>query len=226
MLTSYQIDYAHLQRRLDQLENSKQKRQFIFEHLLSIWQKQYEELAARPVSLICIPYNGFHYYYDDYGYLVVHKIVQPNEKIEDRVIGVIGCSNPTPRSPRTASWLKGLIGPTEMRWGPHFDKGHFVAHTLGGGTQLNIFPQRRDLNRGRSEAGKRYRQMERYCYLHPGTLLFHRPIYFEEGFQPSLLEFGFVSEDAKLKVECFDNSEILLAGKRFENKIPMRGISR
>jgi hypothetical protein len=44
---------------------------------------------------------------------------------------------------KASSWLKGLIGNTELRWGPQFDKGHFIAHSMGGGEQLNIFPQLR-----------------------------------------------------------------------------------
>ena len=43
------------------------------------------------------------------------------------------------------------------------DKGHFIAHAIGGGLDMNIFSQARDLNRGISEQGKVYRLMERYC---------------------------------------------------------------
>ena len=44
----------------------------------------------------------------------------------------------------------------------HADKGHFLGHASGGTLDINLFPQRRDLNRGWSDQGKRYRAMERY----------------------------------------------------------------
>ena len=39
------------------------------------------------------------------------------------------------------------------------DKGHYLGHASGGTLDINLFPQRRDLNRGWSEQGKRYRAM-------------------------------------------------------------------
>ena len=40
------------------------------------------------------------------------------------------------------------------------------------GLEANVFVQRRDLNRGRSAAGKRFREMEQYCVLNRGTFCF------------------------------------------------------
>ena len=47
--------------------------------------------------------------------------------------------------------LKDWIGATGKVFGNKWDKGHYIAHTIGGavdGLEANIFVQRRDLNRG------------------------------------------------------------------------------
>jgi hypothetical protein len=41
------------------------------------------------------------------------------------------------------------------------DRGHFLGHASGGELDINLFPQRRELNRGWSEEGKEFRGMER-----------------------------------------------------------------
>lgn len=71
--------------------------------------------------------------------------------------------------------------------------------------ELNVFVQRRDLNRGWSDAGKRYRRMEDYCVRNPGTFCFSRPIYTDGSAKPAMLEFGALKTDGELWVELFDN---------------------
>jgi hypothetical protein len=44
------------------------------------------------------------------------------------------------------------------------------------GLDVNLFPQRREVNRGWSDEGKLFRKMERYAAEHPGTFCFARPI--------------------------------------------------
>jgi hypothetical protein len=81
------------------------------------------------------------------------------EEIEDQVDVCRGSSTPEDRgsAKKTSSWQKGLIGQMELRFGPQYDKGHFMARRNGGGSQLNIFPQRRDVNRPWSKEGKLFR---------------------------------------------------------------------
>jgi len=147
-------------------------------------------MTARQVQLDCIEYNGYRYNYDNYNNFEIHGVVPYSETHEDRIMGVIGKSGTALSTAKKASnWLKGLIGGTEARWGPQFDKGHYIARAIGGGEQLNIFPQRRDLNRGRSAAGHLFREMEKYCVRNPGILCFHRPIYLDESAQPVALNF-------------------------------------
>lgn len=220
-MTAHAVKYDVLQGVLDaEAPSLAEKQRLILNELPYTWEGHYLKMVTRRTWLASIEYNGFSYHYDNYTHYEIHGLEPYSDVIEDRVIGVIGRSVPTPRSKKTATWLKGLVGPTEMRWGPQFDKGHFVAQTLGGGEQLNIFSQRRDLNRGRSEAGKIFRRMEKYCFTHPGTLLFHRPIYLEEGARPAALDFGLLMEDGKLWVERFNNRESPEGGEFFKNRIP------
>jgi hypothetical protein len=137
-----------------------------------------------------------------------------SETIDDRVVFVVGSSAPAvaESAQRSSSWLRGLIGPTEQRFGPQYDKGDFIARFNDGGSQLNIFPQRRDLNRGWSSEGKLFRQMEVYCHEHPGTLCFNRPIYLTKSLRPDAFDFGLLKAHGELWVAQFDNREILEDG--------------
>lgn len=83
-----------------------------------------------------------------------------------------------------------------------------MAHSLGGavdGIEANVFVQRRDLNRGWSASGKLFREMEKYCAVHPGTFCFNRPFYRDNSARPAFLEFGVLKNNNELWVERFDN---------------------
>jgi hypothetical protein len=67
------------------------------------------------------------------------------------------------------------------------------------------FVQRRELNRGWSEAGKRFREIEKYCVLNPGTFCFSRPIYVDPTAEPAFVDFGPLKSGGELWTECFDN---------------------
>jgi hypothetical protein len=97
------------------------------------------------------------------------------------------------------------VDPTEEFLGTERDKGHYMAHCIGGGLDVNVFSQERRLNRGWSPQGKVYRQMETYCYEQPGTFCFSRPVYADGSSVPRWLEFGLLKADQTLWVEVFDN---------------------
>lgn len=85
------------------------------------------------------------------------------------------------------------------------DKGHFLGHASGGELDINLFPQRRELNRGWSAEGKQFRQMERYVAEHPGTFFYHRPIYDDETWVPHLLEYGVLEDGVHWRIATFAN---------------------
>jgi hypothetical protein len=85
------------------------------------------------------------------------------------------------------------------------DKGHFLGHASGGVLDINLFPHRRDLNRGNSPEGKRFRGMERYVAERPGTFFYHRPLYVDDTWIPESLEYGVLADDERWWAETFRN---------------------
>lgn len=85
------------------------------------------------------------------------------------------------------------------------DKGHFLGHASGGVLDINLFPHRRDLNRGWSVEGKRFRTMERFIAEHPGTFFFHRPSYDDDTWIPFALEYGVLLDGTTWWIERFQN---------------------
>lgn len=85
------------------------------------------------------------------------------------------------------------------------DRGHFLGHASGGLLDINLFPHRRELNRGWSAEGKRFRRMERYVAEHPGTFFYHRPLYDGQTWIPQLLEYGVLVDDTEWWVDTFRN---------------------
>jgi hypothetical protein len=120
-----------------------------------------------------------------------------------RVVGVWGAVG-RPAAVRDRSRQSGFL-PDPARWSAAgYDRGHFVAHSLGGGMDVNFFPQARHLNRGWSSAGRRWRAIERRLAAHPGALVFVRPVYDSPGWAPAWIELATVI-DGRCEVETFDN---------------------
>jgi hypothetical protein len=181
--------------------------EFLRGHLPYACRDAYIEMTAHSINIIRWHYGSFEYIFDDYAPLELRGAVPEATDIEARLVAVLGCSDPKLCS-RDDYRLKGWLGPTEKVFGPGWDKGHYIAHTIGGavdGIEANVFIQRRDLNRGWSASGKRYRQMENYCVTNPGTFCFSRPIYLDQTARPAFVEFGVLKEGRELWLECFDN---------------------
>lgn len=85
------------------------------------------------------------------------------------------------------------------------DRGHFLGHASGGALDINLFPQQRDLNRGWSVEGKRFRAMERYVAQNPGSFFYHRPVYDDDTWVPAVLEYGILQQDGEWWIERFHN---------------------
>lgn len=184
--------------------------QFLSDKLPDLWCQDYEAMtftddypySADELDIVSIPLDKLTYLYDmgdayDEG-------DPENPRVESRVVVVYGRSQP-PRTKRDTSRMRGWIGPTNQFRDGKYDKGHFIAHMSGGGLDINLFFQRRDINRGWSARGKVYRQMERFCAEHLGTFCFARPRYNDRTWHPCALEYGILLPDRKLWVELFDN---------------------
>jgi hypothetical protein len=179
---------------------------FLIEELPHGWLEDYRSMTPRELAVDRIELNGFSYIFDSYSLRVAMGEAPPSP-VEDRLVGAIGRSS-CPDRKREVSRMQGWIGPTEQYFGKGRDKGHFIAHTIGGlvdGVELNVFAQRRDLNRGWSDAGKRYRSMEQFSAANPGTLCCSRPLYEDETCTPAAIEYGVLRPGPTWWIEVFDN---------------------
>ncbi len=119
---------------------------------------------------------------------------------EDRVVGVWGTSKPGVARLRDQSRMRGLLRHAWTSRFPSSDRGHFFAHTMGGGLDINLFPQSAQINRKGL-----WRKMENYCTDHPGTFCFVHPIYHDKSWRPSLLEYGIVKMTADTPYRFWGN---------------------
>ena len=168
------------------------------------WQRVYAATASHVPNITQVEYGTFDYICDSYSSMEALGEVAFDQRVRDRVVGVLGISLPM-RGRRRGSMPKGWVEHPEEIDSSGRDKGHFIAHAIGGGLDMNVFSQARDLNRGISEQGKVYRLMERYCYENAGTFCFSRPVYEDASSVPRWLEFGLLREDSSLWIEVFEN---------------------
>lgn len=120
---------------------------------------------------------------------------------EDRVVAVWGTSRQVEASTRDKARTKGFpLG----KKSEGYDRGHFFAHTMGGGLDINLFPQAARVNRGGL-----WRRMEAFCVQTPGTFSFVRPCYVDTTWRPARLEYGIVKltqgKPAEFWGHLFDN---------------------
>lgn len=200
------IEYSAILRDGGELEN-EELISFLMDELPQMWSNVYRSFTNLPTEIVRIPHNTFAYLLDIYATLEPVESESFDTPQEARVVAAYGRSQPKRRL-RDDDRLRGWVGKTEKYSGSQWDKGHFIAHSIGGavdGVEMNVFVQRRDLNRGWSAEGKTYREMESYCSSRSGAFCFSRPLYLDGTARPSFVEFGLLKEDNKLWVECFDN---------------------
>lgn len=92
-------------------------------------------------------------------------------------------------------------------YGHDYDRGHIIAQSLGGGMDINLFPQKRTFNQRKSEEGNLYRNMETRAERSPNAFVFSRPIYADDSWVPHKIDYG-VATDFQLKTlefRTFDN---------------------
>jgi hypothetical protein len=157
------------------------------QHLPTFWRDVYLSTITHEANLVRFRHRTFEYVCDLYSQLEATGSVPFDQTIADRVIGVFGTSSRA-QEERNARRIK--IELSEELEGTHRDDGHFMARSIGGGLDVNLFSQERLLNRGWSSQGKIYRRMEKYCYEQEGTFCFSRPIYANGSNVPRWLEFG------------------------------------
>ena len=104
---------------------------------------------------------------------------------------------------RDVSYQRGFPLPPDPDGTP-VDRGHLIPHLSGGEFGPNIFRQRRDLNRGWSSEGKRFRALEREAAATPGTFYFGHLLYEDGTAYPTEIETGLLRGET-LHVDRFRN---------------------
>ena len=104
---------------------------------------------------------------------------------------------------RDVSYQRGFPLPPDPD-GTLADRGHLIPHLSGGEFGPNIFRQRRDLNRGWSSQGKRFRALEREAATTPGAFYFGHLLYEDGTSYPTEIETGLLRGET-LHVDRFRN---------------------
>lgn len=164
-----------------------------------VWIERYHRMCHGPTNVLQVPLGSFTYLFDFCSELIDAGELPPDARA-DRTVGAYGISQSS-KSARDSSRVRGFPGSDERG-----DRGHLAAHASGGGLDINVFHQNVYLNRGWSPAGKRYRQMERYCAQNEGTFFFSRLIYSDMSARPTEIEFGILKADRTLWLEVFENA--------------------
>lgn len=169
------------------------------------WVDAYAAMSSHEPNVLEFKDHGFVYLFDFTSGGAAGADPSPDVP-EDRVVAVYGRTQPGHGAKRDASRMRGFLGGglADAR-GERRDKGHFLAHSLGGGLDVNLFPQSVAVNRGRSERGKTFRRMERYGATHSSTFVFARPIYGDLTWTPLAFEYGLLLPAPRLWVERFPN---------------------
>jgi hypothetical protein len=184
--------------------SSKLPRDYLRESLPHLWFDEYLRMTPRSTNVMTFTHGTFDYFYDDLATLEATGAVPTDDVSESRLVAAVGFSRPNSVSRRHDDGrLRGWVGPTNKTFGAGWDKGHFIAHSIGGavdGLEANIFLQRRSVNRGA------YRKMEKYCSANPGVLCFSRPIYGDPSARPVKVEFGVLMPDASWWIQLLENA--------------------
>lgn len=178
---------------------------FFCNHITDLWIKDYATAFPKHGEIFQQKFEGY-YFLVDFVWDYMEQADTNNELPGSRVIAFFGISNTNVKASnrarmrqegKTSELYASLIG--------KYDKGHYIAHSMGAPVDMNIFPQRRDINRGWSAEGKRYRAMERYVAANPGTFVFSRPIYNDLLTCPNEIEYGYFDMEGTLHLETFPN---------------------
>jgi hypothetical protein len=163
------------------------------EHLAAAWAAAYRSRIPRSMLLE----------FDSDGARFLFDLASDVAALQaDRTVAAWGRSRPAPR-PRDVAYQRGYPSPRGRATRP-LDKGHMVAHAAGGTFGPNMFPQDRDLNRGWSAEGRRYRALEREIATTPGTFFFCCLLYADDTDFPAAIDLGVLRPDG-LQVERFRN---------------------
>lgn len=199
------MEYQHLIEKFA-IASIKEVNELFWEEIAFDWIDEYKKTAEKHGIITLQNFYGYAFIIDD-GNQLISKEAAPAEILESRVVGAFGIAN-TGVNQSNRKMMRKWIGKTSevfKFYGDNYDKGHFIAHGFGGPIDVNLFPQRRDINRGWGAEGKPYRDMERWVAANPGVFVFSRPIYNDLSFCPAALEYGYCDLSLQFTVKQFPN---------------------
>lgn len=164
--------------------------------LPDLWRAAYDRMPGSGDDVVFVEQGSYTYLFDLQA---------------ERVVAAYGLSakNPVKRkSPEVKKRMEGFLGKMSDRFLGRGNKGHIMSHAQGGGMDINLFPQRPDVNLGQSPSGKIYRQMERYGAANPGSFCFSRLLYDDPTWVPFEIEYGVLYHPAQFRVERFTNAAV------------------
>lgn len=140
----------------------------VLRRLKQLWLDDY---GGYPGQVTAVDLEGFGYLFDTRA---------------DRLVAAWGISGPKPVAPRD----KSRMASHPLSVGPLYHRGHAIAHSLGGGTDINLVPQLGRLNVGS------FRSLEKLARDNPGSLYFTYWLYEgarAAGQTPSAVEQGLLA---------------------------------
>jgi hypothetical protein len=202
--TDLTIDYDNIISQLDVNCDYREQINIIMPTLIRLWKQSYCRMGNPNPYIMGFPFETYELLFDQIEEYPDDDIDTLSDSyIEERTVVAYGFSS-KPKEGRNKNDYY-MRGDDQRKWaGNETDRGHFIAHSLGGNIWANIFPQRRDINRGISE-GKNYKAMENYLKNNEGLFCFSRPIYFDFYNRPYLLEYGYITKKFELIMRVFEN---------------------
>ena len=88
-------------------------------------------MTPRAIDIVRMQRGSFEYIYDYYATLEATGAVPYSPDAEARLVGALGRSAPKVEK-RDDGRPRGWVGPTKRMFGHEWDKGHFIAHSIGG----------------------------------------------------------------------------------------------
>jgi hypothetical protein len=172
-----EFDYNALKAAFDQGELDSEA---LAAKLSDGWSTAYRGRTRAPTELVEIDQAALTYLFD---------------VTAARVVGVYGRALVT-GTPRPASRMRGFPLPSSAQ---RLVRGHLVAHTLGGGTDINLIPQSAALN-----ISKAWRRLERLAQGQPDAFVAVEVSYEDDSQTPARFTYV-VAAAGELTFESFAN---------------------
>lgn len=170
----------------------------------------YDKMTSGESNIVSMEIEGYEYVFDlslervvgAFGYSYVSEQERDKKYMSDflgRVQSKKKLENLTDSQQGEAG--KSFRRRFQDKYGADFDRGHFISMRQGGVYDINLFPQRSDINQGKIDE---WRDFERRCVANPGTFCFVRPFYEDDSWVPTELEYG-ILVDGNLESKMFPN---------------------